>query len=124
MLLLILPRLTVSSPADPPAAPVMECLLQSWKGVHGYDNALAADVDKRKVHHLPVAAEEGEEELAASGVPSIYVSEHASDNGSELTMSISLLVRACVVCALINALTSSLFLRGRQILELLCRTTS
>ncbi|KAG8217055.1 hypothetical protein J3R82DRAFT_5048 [Butyriboletus roseoflavus] len=90
---------TVPSPASftvspPPAEPLMG---QSDSFGHGkkesvdWYNALAADVNKRGVDHLPVTAEEAEEEQAdASVVPAIQVSEHGPDSGFELMADVDL----------------------------------
>ncbi|KAH0830093.1 hypothetical protein J3R83DRAFT_1428 [Lanmaoa asiatica] len=85
---------TASPPAELPAALPMS---QSVSFGHGkkesvdWYNALAVDVDKRGVDHLPVTVEEVEEEQADAGViPAIQVSEHAPDSGSELMADVDL----------------------------------
>ena len=104
--------LTASPPAEPPAAPLVG---QSVSFGHGkkesvdWYHGLAADVDERKLHHLPVTVEEGEEELTASAVPSIHVSEHASDNGYELMADVDLSTGTCTCRLCAAVLTSSLF---------------
>lgn len=83
--------LTTSPHAEPPVAPFMG---QNVSLGHGkkesvdWYNALAADADKREVNRLPVTAEEGEEEQI--DLPSIQVSQHAADDGSELMADVDL----------------------------------
>ncbi|KAG6375732.1 hypothetical protein JVT61DRAFT_2578 [Boletus reticuloceps] len=77
---------TASPSAEPTAAPMGQNVSFNHGKKESVDwySALAADANKREVGRLPVTAEEGEEEQVDGGLPSIQVSEHTPDNGSEL----------------------------------------
>lgn len=107
---------TASPLAEPSGTPPMG---QSVSSGHGkkesvdWYNALAADVDKREVDHLPVTVEEDEGESAdASAVPSIEVSEHVPDDAAGLMADVDLSesVYLCCLCTMINPLMLGLFL--------------
>ncbi|KIK78082.1 hypothetical protein PAXRUDRAFT_17082 [Paxillus rubicundulus Ve08.2h10] len=70
-------------PAGPPTAPLMGQGHGKKESVDWY-NGLSADVNRKEVDHLPATAEEDEEEDTGLTVPTIEVSEHAMEGGSEL----------------------------------------